>query len=351
MDKKISIALATYNGATYLQALLDSLAQQTYPPYELVVSDDNSSDDTLAIVERFAAQAPFEVKIVPNAKQLGIIENFATAFANTRGELIAYCDQDDIWAPEKLATCVRHFADPGVKLVMHRSEVVDGDLTPLGYCIPEQGTVEYGAVPFPSSWEMTYGLGHQMLFDARIYRDFAWIFRQGYAPLQPIADNYDIQFRFLAGLNGDIVSLADGLVKFRRHASATSDAGLADKKTATTSGFLGKSAGVYGDDAAEMLAIAEVFSRDIIDKMPQHKDKLTTYVDFLKRRASLYRLRGETYDHNPLWARCGAYLALLRRGAYAKKSRRGFGRKALLVDLFVAVLSLPGAQKVIASRS
>src|SRR5690349_6672659 len=71
----VSIAMATYNGARYIGEQLDDLARQTQPPAELVVSDDSSSDGTLAIVERFASKAPFPVRIHSNPRRLGYREN------------------------------------------------------------------------------------------------------------------------------------------------------------------------------------------------------------------------------------------------------------------------------------
>ena len=350
MAKTISVALATYKGGQHLGELLDSLAKQTLLPNELVVSDDNSPDNTIAVLEAFAENAPFKVNIIRNTDQLGIIDNFAKAFENCECELIAYCDQDDIWAPEKLETLAAHFANPEVKLVMHRSEAVDGDLKPLGYHIPERHEIEVGEVQFPSSEEMTYGLGHQMLFDAQIYRDYAWIFRHGFAPLQPIAENYDTQFRFLAGLNGNIISLEDAFVKFRRHESATSDAGLVDNKTLAVSGFLGKSPTVYLEQAQHIADIADVFEKEILPKMPQHQEKLNIHIDFLRKRNAMFALRGKLYNHTPIWTRFATYLSLLLKNAYAQKRDRGFGHKAFLVDGFVSLFGLGGAQWIIAKK-
>lgn len=350
MTKQISIALATYKGAKYLPELLQSLSEQSFPPYELVVSDDNSPDETLEIVEAFAESAPFNVRIIRNKDQLGIIKNFAKAFDNTAGELIAYCDQDDIWAPDKLEKCVEHFSDPRVKLVMHRSQVVNGKLEPLGYHIPEKHESEFGEVPFPSSADMSYGLGHQMLFDAQIYRDYSWIFHQKFSCLTAIAENYDTQFRFLAGLNGTIVSLEDALVKFRRHDSATSDAGLVDGDTATTAGFLNKSPTLYAEEAETLSSIADVFEKSVVTKMCNHKEQLSMYILFLKQRATLYLLRANIYGNKPLWVRVSSYLKLVSNFAYRKKAHRGFGHKAIIVDGVISILGLTSTKKIIAMK-
>lgn len=351
MSKTISIALATYNGARYLPELFASLVAQEYQPFELVVSDDSSTDETVAIVKAFAEQAPFTVTLIENEQQLGIIENFYVALSNTNGELIAYCDQDDIWDPQKLSHAVACFADPEVKLVMHLSEVVNSTLQPLGYTVPHVLENDAPQVRFPSTPDMTIGLGHQMLFDARTYHDFAWMFRERIAAFEEPANNYDTQFRFLAGFNGTIVCLDDTLVKFRRHQGATSDAGLMDQQAATANGFISKKPDDYLWQAQSLEAMASTFKEQVLARMPAYQDQLNAYIDFLQSRAAVYRLRARIYQSGNILQRCTSYLGLIRQGVYVRKSERGQGRKALLVDLFVTVFGLPLSQRIIALKS
>ena len=68
---RISIAMATYNGAKYLQEQLESFLSQTRQPDELIVCDDGSGDATLDILERFRQSAPFAVQIHRNETRLG----------------------------------------------------------------------------------------------------------------------------------------------------------------------------------------------------------------------------------------------------------------------------------------
>ncbi len=75
----ISIALATYNGERWLREQLDSLARQTLLPCELVISDDQSSDDTLVVIREFAATSPFPVRVVRNDIRRGFADNFMNA--------------------------------------------------------------------------------------------------------------------------------------------------------------------------------------------------------------------------------------------------------------------------------
>src|ERR1700739_4682208 len=101
-SSRISVAMCTCNGARYLEEQLESIALQSRLPYELIVCDDQSTDDTLAILKRFQAEATFAVKVVRNSQRLGSTRNFDQAIGLARGELIALCDQDDRWGTQKL---------------------------------------------------------------------------------------------------------------------------------------------------------------------------------------------------------------------------------------------------------
>jgi len=130
----ISIALASYNGARYVREQLDSFAAQRRLPDELVVCDDGSTDDTAEQVERFAEEAPFEVRLERNARTLTTTPNFEKAISLCRGDLIFLSDQDDVWLPEKLAEMALHFeAHPGVGGLFCNGAVCGSDLEPLGY--------------------------------------------------------------------------------------------------------------------------------------------------------------------------------------------------------------------------
>jgi len=133
---RISIALCTYNGARFLQSQLDSFVAQTRRPDELVVCDDGSADDSIAILERFAKQAPFPVRIERNPERLGSTKNFEKAIGLCSGDLIATSDQDDVWLPEKLALSEAAFArEPDIGLLFTDAEVVDMELRPVGHTL------------------------------------------------------------------------------------------------------------------------------------------------------------------------------------------------------------------------
>jgi glycosyltransferase involved in cell wall biosynthesis len=130
---RLSVALCTYNGARYLPDQLQSLASQRRLPDEVVVCDDGSTDDTVAVVRRFAAQAPFDVQLAVNPSNLGFVKNFEEAIRRCTGDLIALADQDDVWHPEKLEVGEQTLlAAPGADGVFSDAELVDDRLRPSG---------------------------------------------------------------------------------------------------------------------------------------------------------------------------------------------------------------------------
>jgi len=131
-DPRVSVAMATYNGARFIAEQLESLSRQTLPPCELVIGDDGSTDDTLNIVEAFARTAPFPVRIHRNPQRMGHADNFLHTATLCSGDLIAFCDQDDVWLETKLARCCQAFQDRDVVLAVHAAHVVDTNLTRLG---------------------------------------------------------------------------------------------------------------------------------------------------------------------------------------------------------------------------
>ncbi|MEY4711793.1 MAG: hypothetical protein RIS88_1243 [Pseudomonadota bacterium] len=120
MPATVSIALCTYNGERFLDLQLQSLLAQTVQPEELVVCDDASSDRSLEIVEAFARQAPFPVRVWRNSQNLGYVRNFEQAIGHCSQDLVFLCDQDDLWDPRKIEIIKSVFeSEPEVGLCLH----------------------------------------------------------------------------------------------------------------------------------------------------------------------------------------------------------------------------------------
>jgi glycosyltransferase involved in cell wall biosynthesis len=133
----VTILLCTYNGERFLAAQLASIEQQSYPNWQLIVSDDHSSDATVAILRHFAQRVsqPVEIRQGPGK---GPAANFLSLAADPsiQGDYFAFCDQDDIWHRGKLARALSWAGSlPQDLPVVYggRTHVIRVDGRPLGY--------------------------------------------------------------------------------------------------------------------------------------------------------------------------------------------------------------------------
>ncbi|SDF37197.1 glycosyltransferase [Limimaricola pyoseonensis] len=137
---RITILLASYNGARHLPEQLDSYLAQSHAAWDLWVSDDGSTDATREIVARFAkAQSGRHAVRLVEGPRRGPAANFLSLLAHP--ELpegpVALSDQDDVWRPEKLARALTGLARGGpVTLYGAQSVYTDEDLRPIGRTRP-----------------------------------------------------------------------------------------------------------------------------------------------------------------------------------------------------------------------
>lgn len=135
----VSVALGTRNGAAFVAEQIASILAQTRPVDEIVLSDDASVDGTVEIVlDAVAAyredqgSAP-ELRVLRNDPPLGITKNFERALLAARGDLLALCDQDDVWHPRRVERLAANFRDPRVLLVFSNARQVDETGASLGH--------------------------------------------------------------------------------------------------------------------------------------------------------------------------------------------------------------------------
>jgi len=131
----VSVALCTYNGARYIEEQVRSILDQDYAPLELVVSDDGSTDDTLALVRAVVADAKTDVplRVLSGGPRLGVTRNFERAVAACEGDLIALSDQDDVWRADRLSAVVPLFErEASLLLVNSDARLIDASGAPFG---------------------------------------------------------------------------------------------------------------------------------------------------------------------------------------------------------------------------
>lgn len=131
---RVSVAVATYRGARYLEEQLRSILEQTDAVDEIVLGDDGSDDGTLELARDVLAGAPrgLEVRIL-EGRAGGVRQNFGRVLAATTGDVVLLSDQDDRWVPGRVAVLRALFdADPGLDLVFGDARLIDGAGDPLG---------------------------------------------------------------------------------------------------------------------------------------------------------------------------------------------------------------------------
>lgn len=223
--------MCTFNGAVYLPAQLESLAAQTRLPAELVVCDDCSTDETVALLRAFAARAPFPVRLYVNERNQGSTKNFEQAIARCTGEVIALCDQDDVWLPEKLERMAAVLAAaPYAGLVFSDAEVVDEHLRPLGQRLwqcfkfgpPEQELFRRGRA-FDVLFRHNVVTGTTMAFRAE--------FKKLVLPLPALGNLiHDAAIALLIAAIADLVFIPESLVLYRQHAGQQIGPRLPDER-------------------------------------------------------------------------------------------------------------------------
>jgi glycosyltransferase involved in cell wall biosynthesis len=213
----ISIALATYNGASHLEEQLGDLANQSLLPCELVVCDDGSTDRTLDIIQDFADSAPFPVRLHRNPARVGYRQNFIQCAERCSGDLIAFCDQDDRWSSQKLQTIAAQFEDPETMLVFHNARVVRPG-APVARLQRGEEAEQWDALAAPP-W--LFALGFTQVF-RRCLIQFNGLWPKSVdqnCDGEPLA--HDQWYFFLASVIGRVAYVPRVLADYRQHGTNT----------------------------------------------------------------------------------------------------------------------------------
>jgi glycosyltransferase involved in cell wall biosynthesis len=134
----VAILLCTFNGEKFLSEQLDSLQSQTYQNWVVIASDDGSTDNTLKILQQYKAKWPSGKLSIRNGPRKGFCQNFLSLACNPDifADYYAFCDQDDVWLPEKLDVALRNIAanqkNKAPYVYCGRSLYVDNQLNYLG---------------------------------------------------------------------------------------------------------------------------------------------------------------------------------------------------------------------------
>lgn len=129
---KTSVAFCTYNGEKYIREQLDSIFNQTLKVDEIIICDDRSSDNTIAIIQEYQAKYPSIISLFINEVNLRSVKNFEKAISLCTGDIIFLSDQDDSWFPNKVENYIHFFQkNPNINALASNGFCMDDHSKPL----------------------------------------------------------------------------------------------------------------------------------------------------------------------------------------------------------------------------
>jgi glycosyltransferase involved in cell wall biosynthesis len=204
----VSVVLCSYNGGKYLAQQVDSILRQSYSPFELIISDDASTDGTREVLKQYEHHVA--VRIFYGEKNIGLTRNFAFASGKAKGQLIAFSDQDDIWLENKIDKLVAAIGDS--PLLYSDSLLVDETGNSLHKRLSDLKRMYTGDdsrcyILYSCVW------GHGMLITRKLL--------ERSLPM-PEDIHHDIWIAFQAFQQGGIKYLNEVLTWYRQHPDSTS---------------------------------------------------------------------------------------------------------------------------------
>src|SRR5271163_2802265 len=120
----VSVLITCFNYGAYVGQAIDSALEQTYPPTEIIVSDDASQDNSCEVVESYISRG-FDIRLLRNPHG-GMAANLNSAYRNCSGDVVCLLDADDTFLASKIEAVVNAFrANPQAGFAIHRASLVD----------------------------------------------------------------------------------------------------------------------------------------------------------------------------------------------------------------------------------
>jgi glycosyltransferase involved in cell wall biosynthesis len=306
----------------------------------LVITDDNSTDNTIQIIESFARNAPFPIRLERNSERLGYRENFMRAAHLCKSDIISFCDQDDIWDERKLESCLNGFYDESVLLVYHNALVVSENLIPIGtlnYLGRKKSTIdklEMGPLLFPLGFTLSF---RRSILTLSKYWTKSINYNHNYSP-----ESHDQWIPFLANTFGCVVYLNKQLVKYRRH---TNNAGIGAR---WRSPGITRLVRIVAPDTSGWSSFVVTFGRraEILEEIaaspPEGFSAQSASRGAAHYRAyeELYRLRVNLYKTDFFADRAGLFFKIARNGGYRRNDPWSKGWVGACKDIIRGILHL-----------
>lgn len=206
--KKVSVAMATYNGEKYVRQQLESILENLNEYDEIIISDDNSTDSTISIIEQLNDN---RIRVY-KGPSLGVKQNFANAIKYCTGDYIFLADQDDVWDKDKVNIIIEYFKNEKVYVIQHDCCIVNSNLEEIHPSYFKFRKCKNGIIK--NIIKGSY-LGCCMAFKKEV--------KEYILPIPNNIDMHDQWIGLIGELKGKFLFVNEKLIKYRRHESNTSD--------------------------------------------------------------------------------------------------------------------------------
>lgn len=206
----VSVVLCSYNGIAFIQSQLDSLEAQTYKNIEFICSDNNSNDGTDVVLKNWCAQNPSSRKFISYPEK-GLNKNFFNAVQFATGNYVMFCDQDDIWLPEKIAMLVSfHEKHHKASMVYCLSQKFQNQIPTR---IKKKKIIHLEGTNIKKTMLVSHTLGHNLLIQHEVLKKI------------PVPSNEDVAYDWWITVSamcmGYIACLPEVLTYWRQHYNNT----------------------------------------------------------------------------------------------------------------------------------
>lgn len=205
----ISVCMSVYNGERYLSEQLDSILQQLGEDDEIIISDDGSTDASLAII---SAYQDSRIKCYHNPKK-GVISSFENAINKATQPIIFLCDQDDIWYPNKVEITLDYFGEnPDKDIILSDLTIIDNQQRVLFDSFHEQRDSKEG---FWKNVKRNSYIGCAMAFRSSIKKEVL--------PFPKKIPMHDMWIGLIGEYHQTSLRIPEKLVYYRRHDNNVSE--------------------------------------------------------------------------------------------------------------------------------
>ncbi len=209
----VAVLLAVYNGEKYLEQQIISIINQTVTDLKIFIRDDGSSDDSVKIIDEYCQKYPEKISKVEGHPTGNAKQNFAELLKFVDSDYIMFCDQDDVWLPQKIEktlAAMKSVEDGKTPILVHTDlKVVDDNLNVISKSFFEFQKLIQNDITLPKLLVQNYVTGCTMMINR--------VLAEKCKQIPPQCIMHDWWIALVAIAFGEIVCLEESTMLYRQH--------------------------------------------------------------------------------------------------------------------------------------